>query len=94
MSPCAFTTLVFSAKEAAFKGLYPLVGRMFWMRDIQIDVAKPTAGLFQATLLVDLSNELTTGTRLLGSYILARAFIHTGLSFALASLKARKLRAT
>lgn len=94
MSLCEFTTLMFSAKEAAAKCLYPLVGRMFWMRDIQIDVAKPTAGLFQATLLVDLNDELTTGTRLLGSYILARPFIHTGLSVALASLKARKLRST
>ncbi len=61
-------TLVFSAKESAFKCLFPQVQRYFDFRDAAIVSADPTRAEFVLQLLVTLTPSLPAGERFRGRF--------------------------
>ena len=71
-----FATLCFSAKEALFKCLYPLVRRMFDFRDVEIAVDLP-AGTVLMRLLDSLSADFPAGTQLQGRYRFGEGHVYT-----------------
>jgi enterobactin synthetase component D len=71
--------LVFSAKEALFKCLYPIVRRRFYFESaelIDVDVAE---GTFQARLTTDLAPGLGAGLEMPGRFVADAEFVHTGV---------------
>ena len=77
--PLEALTLVFSAKESAFKCLHPLVGRMFEFGDVRLMRVDAAVRAFQLTIVTDLSDALLSGTLLEGRFSIDRAHIHTGI---------------
>jgi enterobactin synthetase component D len=71
--------LVFSAKEALFKCLYPLVRRRFYFDSaelISVDVAE---GTLQARLTTNLAPGLGAGLDISGRFVWDDEFVHTGI---------------
>ena len=54
-------TVVFSAKEALFKALYPVVGRYFDFLDVEISAINVSKCELEMRLLIDLSPQLLRG---------------------------------
>lgn len=54
-------TVVFSAKEALFKALYPAVGRYFDFLDVEISAINVSKCELEMRLLIDLSAQLLRG---------------------------------
>jgi enterobactin synthetase component D len=77
-----YGTLLFSAKESLFKCLYPLSGAMFSFNDAHFALVDGGRGLFELSLLRDLSAEFRAGTTLRGRYELDGRFVHTGVMLA------------
>lgn len=71
-------TLLFSATETIFKCLYGYVHRYFDFRNVAIDAIEE-AGQFHAQLLVPLSAECPTGTRLSGRFVWTARSLSTGM---------------
>jgi enterobactin synthetase component D len=63
----AALTLVFSAKEALYKCLYPLVGRVFDFLEADVEDVD-TAGHVTMRVLADLSSEWRAGSRVGGRF--------------------------
>ena len=72
-------TLVFSAKEALFKCLYPQVGRVFDFHDVRLTAVDGLARTFHVRLVRPLSPRLPAGTLLEGRFSLDERGIHTGI---------------
>jgi len=72
-----FYTLLFSAKESLFKCLYPTVGRFFGFETAC--VAQVTDEQLELRLLVDLGDELRTGSVYRGRWSIAPPFLHTAV---------------
>ena len=72
-----YTTLCFSAKEALYKCLYPLVQRYFDFRAVEIISLCPWRGTLRLRLMQDLSNEFQAGSVLTGHYRLDSAHVFT-----------------
>lgn len=70
-------TLLFSAKESVYKGLYASVGRYFDYLDVVVTL--DPAGEFEARLEVDLAPALPAGARFRGRYAIDDAHVHTAL---------------
>jgi enterobactin synthetase component D len=79
MQPDAVASIVFSAKEALFKCLYPEVGRYFDFRDALIESLDAALGTFSARLLVELTPQLTQGMRFAGRFSLAEGRVYTAI---------------
>jgi enterobactin synthetase component D len=75
-------TLVFSAKEAIFKCLYPLIGAMFYYHDVRIDGIEAATRTFRARLVKTLSSELPAGMLVEGRFDLPGSLVHTGMCLA------------
>ena len=71
--------LVFSAKEAIFKCLYPVVSRRFYYEDARIISAEPGTGRFAAELLTTLAPGFERGTVLQGRFEIDDRHVHTGV---------------
>jgi enterobactin synthetase component D len=71
--------LIFSAKEAIFKCLYPVVGRRFYYEDARITSADPVKGCFVAELLTTLAPGFERGTLLHGRFEIDDRRVHTGV---------------
>ncbi|MEO8900758.1 MAG: 4'-phosphopantetheinyl transferase superfamily protein [Polyangiaceae bacterium] len=78
MAANAVASVVFSAKEALFKCLYPEVQRYFDFRDAVIE-ALDANGHFTARLLVDLTPQLQQGSRFTGRFALADDRVYTAI---------------
>lgn len=65
---CAYAVLCFSAKEALYKCLYPLVQRYFDFHAAEIIGICPRTGTLRLRLLQDLSDEFQAGNVLVGCY--------------------------
>ena len=72
-------TMVFSAKEAVFKCLYPSIGRRFGFHDIRIVGVDAWARTFQARVVRTLGDRFAAGTVLEGRFAIDGAFVHTGI---------------
>ena len=72
-------TLVFSAKETIFKGLFPEVNRYFDFRDVAVVSARPDHGDFDAALLTGLSASLPGGHRVTGHFEYDERLVCTGM---------------
>ena len=68
MNHAQFTTVCFSAKEALYKCLYPMVGRYFDFGDVQIVELDERSRTLRIHLLCDLNGEFVRGLRLQCSY--------------------------
>ena len=75
-------TLVFSAKEAIFKCLYPLIGAMFYYHDVRIEGVEAATRTFRARLVKTLSSEFPAGMRVEGRFDLSGSLVHTGVCLA------------
>lgn len=62
-------TLVFSAKEALYKCLYPRVGRYFGFEAARIESIDVAGGSFRVRVLEELAPELPSGLLLQGSFL-------------------------
>jgi enterobactin synthetase component D len=80
MTEQVYTTVIFSAKESLFKCLHALVGKMFWFEDARIEIVDHAAGLFQAELMTDLSEEFCRSVKLTGHFRVGSGLVHTGIS--------------
>jgi enterobactin synthetase component D len=74
----AAAILVFSAKEALYKCLYPLVGTFIQFQAAEINVDWDS-DRFTVCLMEDLSPEWTAGTELVGYYSLEADFVLTAI---------------
>jgi enterobactin synthetase component D len=74
----AVASVVFSAKEALFKCLYPEVQRYFDFRDAVIEALDPN-GHFTARLLVELTPQLPRDSRFTGRFALADGRVYTAI---------------
>ena len=71
-------SLVFSAKEALFKCLYPEVKRYFDFRDAVVEAIDPN-GTFSVRLLVELTPSLPAGSRFAGRFAFADGRVYTAI---------------
>jgi len=71
--------LVFSAKEAIFKCLYPLVGRRFYFEDAAIEDIDMTAGTFRARPASALAPGVGPGLRIEGQFAFESDHVHTAV---------------
>ncbi len=72
-------TLVFSAKEAIFKCLHPLVGRTFDYHDVRIVGVDAGTGTFRARVVQTLSREVPADSIVGGRFEVGERWIHTGV---------------
>ena len=72
-----YYALLFSAKESVFKCLYPQVRRMFGFQEVRVTFTRGL-GVFQATMLVDLNDEVRVGFTIGGRWVVAEPLVHTG----------------
>jgi enterobactin synthetase component D len=72
-------TLVFSAKEALFKCLYPLVGRSFDYSAVAVTSIDTTTGRLGAELQETLTSELQMGRSIEGRFEIGERYVHTGI---------------
>ncbi|THF48271.1 4'-phosphopantetheinyl transferase family protein [Allorhizobium terrae] len=80
MTEQVYTTMIFSAKESLFKCLHALVGKMFWFEDARIEIVDHAAGIFQAELMTDLTQEFCRSVKLTGHFRVSAGLVHTGIS--------------
>jgi enterobactin synthetase component D len=73
-------TLIFSAKEAIFKCLYPLVRQFFDFHDARIVDVDAGARTFTARLVKTLTADFAAGTILHGSFEIGAGLVHTGIT--------------
>jgi enterobactin synthetase component D len=74
----AALTLAFSAKEAVYKCLYPLVGRVFDYLDARVDDGDALNRDVTVRLITSLSAECPRGTRIRGRFVLEHDLVWTG----------------
>jgi enterobactin synthetase component D len=72
-------TLVFSAKEALFKRLFPLVGMRFGFHDARLIGIDPRRQSYLVELVRELSAQFPAGTILDGRFEVGESMIHTGM---------------
>lgn len=72
-------TVVFSAKEALYKCLYPSVGRYFGFPAARIVAIDARRQRFEATLQIALGAALPAGTSVRGRYVIESGRVHTGI---------------
>jgi enterobactin synthetase component D len=75
-------TLVFSAKEAIFKCLHPLIGAMFYYHDVRIEGIDAATRMFRARLVKTLSSEFPAGMFVEGRFDVSESLVHTGMCLA------------
>jgi enterobactin synthetase component D len=73
-------TLVFSAKEALYKCLFPQAGRVFDYLDVAVDSVHTGSRTFRAMLLVPLSVRWGTGAMFHGRFEIVEDVVHTGVT--------------
>jgi len=73
-------TLVFSAKEAVFKCLYPLIGSMFYYHDVRIVGVDAGVRSFRARIARTLSPEFQVDTLMDGWFDVTGSLVFTGLA--------------
>jgi enterobactin synthetase component D len=73
-------TLLFSAKEAVFKCLFPLTGLFFTFLDIEVLVAEPAPCCFTARVPAAYSPRHPRIARLSGAFELDSSYCHTGIA--------------
>lgn len=79
LEPRLRLALVFSAKEAIFKCLYPLVGRHFGFEDARIDEIILESGTFSAGPASLLGPEIGPGLHMEGRFVFEAGYVHTGV---------------
>jgi enterobactin synthetase component D len=72
-------TLLFSAKEALFKCLYPAVGRHFGFNAARMTAIDVQRGCFEITLTTTLGDDLPAGKSVPGRYTTDAGRVHTGI---------------
>ena len=72
-------TLVFSAKEALFKCLFPIVRVFFDFRDVRIVAVDAATRMFRAKVVRTLSKQVRAGAVLEGRFHIEQARVHTGI---------------
>lgn len=82
-----FVTLCFSAKEALYKCLYPLVRTFFDFRDAEVVWIDIAAQAIRIRLLRDLDAEFKAGSMLEGRYRFADTYVLTSFELAPASVQ-------
>lgn len=75
-------TLIFSAKEAIFKGLHGRVRRVFDFHDVQITAVNDDRASFIATIAQALSTAFPAGSTLDGRFDVDSSRVHTGMLLA------------
>lgn len=73
------TTVVFSAKEALFKCLFPTVQTYFDFQDAELTAIDPSAGRFEVCLRVPLAGGLRAGDTFDGRFQVADGYVVTTL---------------
>jgi enterobactin synthetase component D len=73
-------TLVWSAKEALYKCLFPRAGRAFEHLDSAIDRVDPGMRTFRATLLVPVPARWSVGSVFEGRFEIVANMVHTGVT--------------
>ena len=86
LNRCVYAALCFSAKEALYKCLYPLVQRYFDFHAAEIIGICPRTGTLRLRLMQDLSDEFRAGNVMVGRYRWDGAHVFT--SFELPSTQA------
>jgi enterobactin synthetase component D len=74
-----YATLLFSAKEAVFKCLFPIARRPFFFEHARVDLLPATAA-FRTVLLIDLAPELPAHRILWGRYAITDGHIYTAMA--------------
>lgn len=77
LTPAEAITLIFSAKESAFKCLAPLAGRHFDLLDVALIAADWERGALLAELKRPLAAHLPVGIRLEGGFCRSAGHFHT-----------------
>ena len=72
-------TLVFSAKEAVFKCLHPIVGHVFGYHDVRLIAVDPASRTFTVRIVRTLAPDYPAGTMLTGRYDVEERRVHTGI---------------
>lgn len=72
-------TLVFSAKEALYKCLFPLVRRRFYFPDVEIRSVDAMRGTFGAEIRKTLGAAFQAGRRIEGRFAVGEGCLHTGV---------------
>jgi enterobactin synthetase component D len=81
LAPNEFGTLIFSAKESAYKCLFPHAGRVLEFHEVRITEIVPEAGRFTFSLLVGLGEKFPRGFAARGSYRFADGRVHTAVEY-------------
>jgi enterobactin synthetase component D len=88
-TPSEWLTLVFSAKESAFKCLYPLTKVFFGFHDMEVTAADPTTTALSLKLRRSLTPEFATGFVLTARWHRTATHVHTA-----ATLRQTRLHTT
>ena len=80
LDACEAFTLVFSAKEAVYKCLHPLVRRHFGFHDVRLTALDAATAGFTVELVTTLTPEWQSGTTLAGRFALDGSLLHTGVT--------------
>jgi enterobactin synthetase component D len=75
-------TLLFSAKEAVFKCVYPVIEQHLGFHEIEVFVSQPASSCFEARLPKAFPSHLRCGTTLYGVFEFDRSRCHTGVVLA------------
>jgi enterobactin synthetase component D len=73
------TTIIFSAKEAIFKCLYPIIKRQFDFIDVEINSIDRNNGIFSFSLSRSISEHVPDDTNFRGKVAIIDNFVHAGL---------------
>jgi 4'-phosphopantetheinyl transferase EntD len=84
--PGVYARLVFSAKEAIYKALYPMLRRFLDFSDVHIDCLV-NDGVFSAELRGAARSVELAETKLLGRFVIEHALIMTGIALAAGGLQ-------
>jgi enterobactin synthetase component D len=71
--------LVFAAKEAIFKCLYPLVGQRFWFESAALTAVNMADGTFTARLTAALAPDIGPDLRIPGRFEVDTEHVHVGV---------------
>jgi enterobactin synthetase component D len=81
-------TLVFSAKEAIFKCLYPLIGTRFGFHDVRVVSVDGLAGTFSVRLVKALSTDWHAGVVVPGRFAVEGDTVYTAVALPAAAVHA------
>jgi enterobactin synthetase component D len=82
-SAATLLTLIFSAKESLFKGLFPVVGNYFDLQDAEVSEVDFASGRFRIALNRPLTRLFAAGWSTPGTFALDGTRVHSGVAIEL-----------